>query len=433
MNRAFISLYLFLVISVVVIGWGLNQLWDSLVPEQEIPSEIRTVFALLEQDTTNKIDHLSATLVNQNDVLHIELLNLDDIAKSDAMTQLHQGKIVSINGENQQLWYKRISNSHQVIVLSKQIEQTKEGWLAQLLLILFYLALALAIYIWIWPLSRDAKKLEQQTRSLGQHQLPEILHLSPRSTLYPLAHAFNNMVYRLRNLIASHQDMTNAVSHELRTPLARMKFALAMIDQEKLSDKNCQQLNSLSTDIHEMETLINSLLIYAGFEQQTRQLQFTHGKIHDLLDNIHSHFVRIQQQKVQSHLQLEIRDLTAGETFSCEYKLIETALHNLLSNAVRFAIHTIRIEACITDRQFQIRVDDDGPGIPVEERKRVLESFVRLYDEQNELQSAGFGLGLAIVNRIMQWHGGEVIIEQAPELGGARLILCWNKKYLSAT
>jgi two-component system, OmpR family, sensor kinase len=312
-------------------------------------------------------------------------------------------------------------------MLSKNIETQKENLLTRLLLIVFYLGLALVIYIWVWPLSRDAKKLEQQTQSLGQHQLPDVLSLSTRSTLYPLARAFNNMVYRLRDLIASHQDMTNAVSHELRTPLARMKFALAMVDAEKLDEKSQKQLRSLSIDIGEMESLVNSLLIYAGFEQQTRRLQFTEGQIRDLLDNLQENFIRTQQQKIQPHLQLEIRDSSQGTTFSCEWKLIETALQNLLSNAAKFAVTRIRIEACVTDNQFQIRVDDDGPGIPVEERQRVMESFVRLYDEQNETQSSGFGLGLAIVNRIMQWHEGGVNIEQAPELGGARLVLYWLK------
>lgn len=427
MNRAFISLYLFLVASVVVIGWGLNQLWDGLAPKQEISAEIRTVFTFVEKELLANPDQFFSPLPDQKNSLQIELLALDDIAKSGAMKKLIKGKIVTASTDNQLIWYKRVADTHQVIMLSKAVETYQESSLTKILLILFYLGLALVIYLWIWPLSRDAKKLEQQTQSLGQHQVPDVLTLSSRSTLYPLARAFNNMVYRLRDLIASHHDMKNAVSHELRTPLARMKFALAMIDTEKLNEKSQQQLGSLATDIGEMESLINSLLIYAGFEQQTGKLQFTQGQIRDLLDNLQENFIRTHQIKSPQKLQLEIQDSSSGVEFACEWKLIETALQNLLTNAARFAANKIRIEACIENNQFQIKVDDDGPGIPIEERQRVMESFVRLYDEQNESQSGGFGLGLAIVKRIMQWHQGGVVIEQSPELGGARLILYWPR------
>jgi signal transduction histidine kinase len=410
----------------------LNQLWDGLAPKQEISAEVRTVFYLVENELRANPDsffpqQVSSQLSDEKNSLQIELLSLDDIAKSSAMKKLIQGGIVTASTDHQLLWYKRFADSHQVIMLSKTIETQQESLLTTILLILFYLGLALVIYIWVWPLSRDAKKLEQQTQSLGAHQVPDVLTLSTRSTLYPLARAFNNMVHRLRDLITSHHDMTNAVSHELRTPLARMKFALAMIDTKILDEKSRQQLNSLTLDIGEMESLINSLLIYAGFEQQTRKLQFTQGKIRDLLDNLQERFIRTHQLKSPQKLQLELKDLSNGIDFACEWKLIETALQNLLSNAARFAVNKIRIEACIENNQFQIRVDDNGPGIPVEERQRVMESFVRLYDEQNEIQSSGFGLGLAIVKRIMQWHDGGVMIEQAPELGGARLILYWPK------
>ena len=429
MNRAFISLYLFLVASVVVIGWGLNQLWEGLAPKQDISAEIRTVFEMTENELLKKPNEFFPVTSDRQSGLGIELLSLDDIAKSEAMKKLIQGEIVTASSEKQLLWYKRVADSRQVIMLSKNIEIEHENLLTRLLLIAFYFGLALVIYIWIWPLSRDAKKLEQQTQSSGQHQLPEVLTLSPRSTLYPLARAFNNMVYRLRDLIASHQDMTNAVSHELRTPLARMKFALALIDAEKLDDRSQKQLQSLSLDVHEMESLIHSLLNYAGFEQHTRQLQIKKGRVGNLLENLQENFCRTQQQKLRPHLQLEIQDLSAGVEFECEWKLIETALQNVLSNAAKFAANRICIEACIEKNQFQIRVDDDGPGIPIEERQRVLESFVRLYDEQNDIQTSGFGLGLAIVKRIMQWHQGGVNIEQAPELGGARLVLFWPKIY----
>ena len=69
-----------------------------------------------------------------------------------------------------------------------------------------------------------------------------------------------------------------------------------------------------------------------------------------------------------------------------------------------------------------LRVVDDGPGIPEQDRHRALESFVQL--QQSGAKKAGFGLGLAIVKRAIEWHSGEVIISRSP-LGGARISATW--------
>jgi two-component system OmpR family sensor kinase len=422
LNRAFISLYFFLVTSIVFVGWGLNQVWTSFEPDEEVHSEeIASLFNWIEKYLADNPDTFFPDTGNPIDV---NLISLDEISGSEALATLRQGKILTASTPDQMLWYKRIEQSERVIVLSKNVKQ--QSLLYKILILLFYLSLALVIYLWVWPLSRDAKKLELQTRSLGKDQLPEELHLSNRSTLYPLAKAFNQMLQRLRDLIASYKDMTNAVSHELRTPLARMKFALALIDESKLDTNTQQQLTSLTTDISEMESLINSLLIYAGFEQKNGKLQVSRGQIADFLEHIRNNFLRTHAAKPE----LVIRDFSGATEFSCEWKLIETAIQNLLGNAARFAVSQISLEVRVSDSECSISVDDDGPGIPAEERERVLESFVRLYDEKQESKASGFGLGLSIVRRIMHWHGGGIRIGQAPELGGARMEIYWPIKKL---
>lgn len=434
MNRAFISLYFFIVASVVLIGWGLNQFWESVAPEQEPTAEIHALFQLIEDDLlvqqpqsdagyTQAAQQLSTQLN-----LTLELLPLDDLAQSAAMNELHAGKILAATSDNNNIWYKRLAQTDQVVMLSIPVSDESESPFYRLLLIVFYLAIALAIYLWVWPLSRDSKKLESQTRTLGKDGVPDTLKISPTSTLYPLAQAFNHMAQRLRELIASHREMTNAVSHELRTPLARTKFALAMIEEEKLNDKDRRQLRSVEQDIAEMESLISALLAYAGFEQKTQQLKQTSGCMRDLLDELHVRFARHNQR----HLHLEICDTTDNAEFICEWKLIETVLQNFINNAARYAKARIRIELMQTQSEYIIAVEDDGPGIPADKRERVFESFVRLYhEEQNEntagSATGGFGLGLAIVKRIMQWHKGTAQFVEPQILGGASAQIRWPK------
>lgn len=441
MNRAFISLYFFIVASVVLIGWGLNQFWESVAPEQEPTAEIHALFQLIEKELIEQ-DLLaqqpqveagylkSAQQLNTQLNITLELLPLDDVAQSAAMHELHAGKIIAATSETNIIWYKRLAQTDQVLMLSMLVSDDSESPFYRLLLIVFYLAIALVIYLWVWPLSRDSKRLERQTRTLGKDGVPETLKISPTSTLYPLAQAFNHMAQRLRELIASHREMTNAVSHELRTPLARMKFALAMIEEEKLDEKSRRQLRSVEQDIAEMESLISALLAYAGFEQKTQQLKQTSGYMRDLLDELQLRFARHNQR----HLHLEICDISNNAEFICEWKLIETVLQNFINNAARYAKSRIRIELMQTQSEYIIAVEDDGPGIPANERERVFDSFVRLYyAEQDGDQTSGnsstggFGLGLAIVKRIMQWHHGTAQFVEPEILGGARAQIRWPK------
>lgn len=441
MNRAFISLYFFIVASVVIIGWGLNQFWESVAPEQEPTAEIHALFQLIEkelieqkllaQQLPSAADYTQAAQQLSKQLhLSLELLPLDDLAQSAAMHELHAGKILAATSDNNIIWYKHLARTDQVVMLSIPVSDDSESPFYRLLLIVFYLAIALVIYLWVWPLSRDSKKLESQTRTLGKDGVPDTLKISPTSTLYPLAQAFNHMAQRLRELIASHREMTNAVSHELRTPLARMKFALAMIEEEKLNDKDRRQLRSLEQDISEMESLISALLAYAGFEQKTQQLKQTSSHMRDLLDELQVRFARHNQR----HLHLEICDTTNNAEFICEWKLIETVLQNFINNAARYAKSRIRIELMQTQSEYIITVEDDGPGIPADERERVFDSFVRLYyAEQDGDQTSGnsstggFGLGLAIVKRIMQWHHGTAQFVEPEVLGGARAQIRWPK------
>lgn len=434
MNRAFISLYFFIVASVVLIGWGLNQFWESVAPEQEPTAEIHALFQLIERDLIEQspsADYFSTAQQLSTELnLTLELLPLDDLAQSAAMQELHAGKILAARSSGDIIWYKRLALTDQVVMLSMPQQDDSESPFYRLLLIVFYLAIALAIYLWVWPLSRDSKKLEVQTRTLGKDGVPEILKISSTSTLYPLAQAFNHMAQRLRELIASHREMTNAVSHELRTPLARMKFALAMIEEQQLDEKSRRQLRSLELDIAEMESLISALLAYAGFEQKTQQLQQTSGHMRDLLDEIKLRFAR----QDHANLQLEIIDTTDNAEFNCEWKLIETVLQNFINNAARYAKTKIHIELRQTANEYLIAVEDDGPGIPINERERVFDSFVRLYYAEQEgsetsgnSATGGFGLGLAIVKRIMQWHNGNAQFVEPELLGGARVEIRWPK------
>lgn len=425
MNRAFISLYFFIVFSVIVIGWGLDKFWEKLYPAPELETDVADLIILLEQDLhllsaeqqQARIEQLNQNLHNQ-----LQLIHIDDLANSSATQQIRAGEVVSASADADRLiWYKRVADSGQVLVMASPNPDRTRSPVYSGLLIIFYLGIALVVFLWVWPLSRDLSRLEKHTRLVGKDGAPDQIAVAPTSTVFTLANAFNRMAKRIRELIGSHKEMTYAVSHELRTPLARMKFALAMAGNH--GDAQVQkQLDSIHQDVMEMENLISSLLSYAGFEQESQQLDRCYGYMQDLLGEIIARIYRDRPDAVP----IRIQDDTGGQPFNCEWKLMECVILNLLQNAARFAKENILVELRVTETEFQIAVEDDGPGIPPEERARVFESFVRLYNE-NKPQASGFGLGLALVKRIMRWHGGDAAFVDSHS-GGARAFLTWPKQ-----
>lgn len=104
-------------------------------------------------------------------------------------------------------------------------------------------------------------------------------------------------------------------------------------------------------------------------------------------------------------------------------RLLLRAIENLLRNAVRHASNKVLLEASEEDQFVQIVIHDDGPGIPAEMREQVIQPFIRLSSDRDR-KSGGVGLGLAIVSRILEKHGGRLTLETSP-LGGTKAITLW--------
>ena len=105
-------------------------------------------------------------------------------------------------------------------------------------------------------------------------------------------------------------------------------------------------------------------------------------------------------------------------------KAMPYALRNLLRNAFKYASKKILVSAEIVDERILIHVDDDGIGIPPEEREHIFSAFTRL-DRSRDRSTGGYGLGLAIARRVLELHGGTATAAASP-LGGARFTLAWQ-------
>lgn len=230
------------------------------------------------------------------------------------------------------------------------------------------------------------------------------------------------MAARIESLVASQKDLSNAMSHEIKTPLARMRFELEMARTATASSDLARHLSNINIDIAELDAFVTATLDYAILERAEVAL------------NMGAHDLTLMLPSVAESVRRDSRDdlIVRAEVSSsatavpCDAHLMETVLRNLLYNATRYARRQIRVTFFIRpDGVYDLRVEDDGPGIPEADRERIFDSFVQL--ESPGGQKKGYGLGLAIVKRIVEWHGGKVSVTRSM-LGGAGLVVTWGPK-----
>lgn len=411
MSRAFITLYIAVAVFIAIMGFALDKFWQSYQPLPSLtPLELQLISFLAEQ-SEDGIDRF------QSEQVRTQRFDLESLAESSMAARIKEGEIVAVfNDAGEKLIYLKVL-SDQVLEIRVMVRRQSHSDLHGLLLLIFYFLIAVVIFIWIWPLSRDLKRLRGQMRSSGEGGVPQTVSLPPNSFVLDLANAFNRMRDRIHDLINSHKEMTSAVSHELRTPLARMRFALDIALVEQDQSKVREHLEGLKLDVAEMESLVTGILQYAGFEQHSQKLVYQRGELLPLVETL------TERNAEGASKAFSVRDETESMSILSEPKLMERALHNVIQNAFRYADSQVRItlQTNEADKQYVVVVEDDGQGISEADRTKILEPFVRLPGQN---QKSGFGLGLAITRRVLQWHQGRVEISDS-DLGGAKFILSW--------
>ncbi len=346
-----------------------------------------------------------------------DLYPLADFASLQAeFAQLEAGRVLQLyDAEGEPVFYRRHGSSDWVLALgpAPALDTGRSEWVVPL----FYSLIALAVFLWIRPLGRDLDRLQRSAKAFGEQDFSSRVQIPPGSWLAPLAQAFNSMAQRIEWLLQSHREMTYAVSHELRTPLARLRFGLEMLSGASAEDQ-ARQRAAMDRDIEELNALIEEMLSYAELEQShlTPDLETL-----ELGPWLESYAAAYNRRAPRIPLLL---DADEALCINADERLLARALDNLVGNAQRFATSLIAVRAHREAGRCVLHVMDDGPGIPAAERDSVFSAYVRL-DQSSAADKSGFGLGLAIVARIMQLHSGEVRVGKAQE-GGADFCLVWQ-------
>ena len=276
-------------------------------------------------------------------------------------------------------------------------------------------AIALLVPIALWSRShwRALQSLSRMADEFGAGKLSVRARLKPSDAVYPLAERINHMAGRIEDLMEAQRNLLHSVSHELRTPIARLEFALELLDAKARDPELSRRIAAMEGDLSELNNLVKELLDMSKLDS-TRTLQGAPVELEALLRDCCATLPPSPQQVAC--------ELASGlGTVEADARLLARAVGNLLRNAQKYAQGSIVLSARRTPGQVEIAVDDDGPGIPLDERERIFDPFYRL-DRSRDRATGGFGLGLSIAHKAVALHGGTLRVESSP-LGGARFVL----------
>ncbi|HRF73162.1 MAG TPA: ATP-binding protein [Accumulibacter sp.] len=280
--------------------------------------------------------------------------------------------------------------------------------------------LAIVVWLWVHPVWRDLEAMRQTARALGEG-LFEARAPSMRSSAFgPLAETLNGMAERIQRLIATQKELSSAISHELRTPIARIRFALEMLAESDAPAERERLWRLMEGDLEELDGLIDASLTYARFGREQPDLQLTAVDISLWLEE-QVEATRLLARELD--VELDAAALPPMLYVELDRRTMPHAITNLLRNAMKYAKARILVSAEVNDDSIRVHVDDDGIGIPDEERERIFSPFTRL-DRSRDRATGGYGLGLAIVQLVLEQHHGAASAGESP-LGGARFTLAW--------
>jgi len=273
-------------------------------------------------------------------------------------------------------------------------------------------SLALAYFI-----NRSLSEIQGGIRELGTGGQPRSVRVLSNDELGELAQAFNDMAARLRREEQMRADFIAMLSHEIRTPLTSIREAVDLIGTGafgKVNEKQHQFLSIAEKESVRLSDLLTRLMSVSRMESQSLDLELEPMNCNTLAI---SAMERLKPTAESKNITLEIEATDSHLICKCDPGHIQQVLLNLIGNAIKFSPErsTVTVSAVPNSETITFSVQDNGPGISVEEQSRVFQKYYR--DPSVRESVDGAGLGLAIAKRIVDAHGGNIHVHSEPGRG----------------
>ena len=277
-------------------------------------------------------------------------------------------------------------------------------------LIIGVITSGLVCYLLSWYLTKPIVRLRKATRQLAAGDLTTRTGArTGRDEVAGLMRDFDAMAERIETLLKAQSRLLNDISHELRSPLARLNVALGLARQRSHTD-NSDMLDRIEMEASRLNELIGRILTLARLEDGEQLVPQTPVPLDELVASVVED-AEFEAQARNCHVHGEIPQ--GDWSVSGNASLLHSAVENVIRNAIRYTQEKssveveLRSEARAGVSEAVLRVSDSGPGVPSGALSKLFEPFYRL-DEARGRQTGGVGLGLAITERAVRFHGGKV-------------------------
>ncbi|MBK5932556.1 two-component system osmolarity sensor histidine kinase EnvZ [Rhodovulum imhoffii] len=273
----------------------------------------------------------------------------------------------------------------------------------QLLVLMIFtgVLMTLIAFVFLRNQLRPIKRMAQAAEAFGKGR---VLPYKPSGATEVRAagRAFLDMRARIERQMEQRTLMLSGVSHDLRTPLTRLKLGLSMGDDS-------EDTRAMLRDLSEMEKMLETFLDFARADAlDDPELTDPAVLLSGIVDKARRAGGKVDLGELPAVGKVMLRPLA-----------VTRALDNLLGNALRYGTRA-RVSLQVKPRAVCFVVEDDGPGIPPDQRNAAIKPFLRLDAARNQNLGTGVGLGLAIASDIARGHGGVLRLEDSADLGGLR-------------
>ncbi|MBR8841441.1 MULTISPECIES: HAMP domain-containing sensor histidine kinase [Pseudoalteromonas] len=421
MKKLYIYLLAGALISIFALGWVIdtyNQQTAPLEDSFEWQSKLITGLAKQVADIEQgKREDATALIAKQFDI-NISYKDGETLAMPLELKQrMLQPDGLVIENENVYLLKTTPKMAPDYVELEWQ-PQVEQADYDVLLTLFFYGGICAILWFILSPLVKRLIVLNTAAKHFASGNLSARIAPNHFTYIRDLENTFNRMASQIEKLMAENKLMASSLSHDIRTPVACLRFGLDAALDESDIDAIHDYLARMEKDLDQMEDMLSSYLSFATLEQKSHLLKHEVTTLsrygQDLMQQMQP---KLQKNQLSGRVEIPEQLMIHGDLH-----WLARAISNLISNACDFATASVLLSAHHTEHWLIITVEDDGPGIARQNWDKVFSPF---FQEQTHRNRAGksYGLGLAIVAKVMDWHHGTATVNQSERLGGAKFVL----------
>lgn len=320
----------------------------------------------------------------------------------DSRLRTHQGDMGSYeNGRQHKSFVFRFSNPEFKTTFFTQTDRTHPP-MGKLLFIL--LSVLTLLYFLLRRVLSPLKDIQQSVKRIGSGELEHRIETNRKDEFGDLSSEINAMADDVENILEAKRQLLLAISHELRSPITRAKVALSLMTDEKLKV-------GLENDLNEMEAMISGLLEAETLNHRHQILNLEQTNLKELIHDVVTTF--FPEENIKLNLTNEDLDMQLDDA------RMRFTIKNLLNNALKHRKDSndeVMINIKLESSEFSITIKDQGHGIAAKHLPHLTEPFYRV-DPSRQRGTGGYGLGLYIIDKIVNAHKGSLSIESIEEVG----------------